>query len=74
MKKRLFCMLLALAMCLTLLPTAALADALADSNEFSPADPVAAVQQMIDALPTAAEVEELGTDDRDAAYLAAQYL
>ena len=62
MKKRILSCLMALALCLTLLPTAALAEE-TDASETTD-ESVAAVQVRIDALPDAAELD--GMDDADA--------
>ena len=70
MKKRVLSMLMALVLCLTLLPTAALADELgpvdgtstveAEAKAKAGAEAVAAVQAMIDALPDALTEENAG--------------
>lgn len=70
MKKRVLSCLMALALCLTLLPAAALA-AEPDASE-TPDAAVAAVQARIDALPDAAELPNMDNDDAMAAYDAVQ--
>lgn len=61
---------MALALCLTLLPTAALAEE-TDASETTD-ESVAAVQVRIDALPDAAELDGMDNDDAMAAYDAVQ--
>ena len=70
MKKRILSCLMALALCLTLLPTAALAEE-TDASETTD-ESVAAVQVRIDALPDAAELDGMDNDDAMAAYDAVQ--
>ena len=70
MKKRILSCLMALALCLTLLPTAALAEE-TDASETTD-EAVAAVQARIDALPDAKALNGMDNDDALAAYDAVQ--
>ena len=66
MKKRVLSMFMALALCLTLLPTAALAD------ELGPVDGTSAVQAQIDALPAVGALRGMNDGALDAAYMDTQ--